>query len=79
MVRFLYCLNLTYEILQYITVASILLNKIFDSIKYNIQITVNNSSYLNSITDVFFIIPYDNRYLLLYRISYLKFHYLRIF
>lgn len=49
MKEFLYYLNLIYKILSNITFARLLLNQIYDKIKYNIQIAVNNSNYLNFI------------------------------
>lgn len=51
MKKFLYCLNPAYKVPSYTTFASLLLDQAYDKVKYDTQVAVNDSSYLNFITD----------------------------
>lgn len=51
MKRFLYCFNLAYKILLHTTFAEPLFDQIYNKIKYNIQVVINDFSYLKFIID----------------------------
>lgn len=51
MKRFLHCFNLIYKISLHTTFIGPLLDQAYDKIKYNTSVVVNNSSYLNFITN----------------------------